>query len=67
MRWDGTINIGHVLTLVVMLATVIVSFQTLDRRLSVLEGRFGDTIIRIDRQLDRIESKLETMSQAGST
>lgn len=35
--FDGTINAGHVLSIVTMLATVAVAWMTLDKRVVVLE------------------------------
>ena len=59
MKFDGTINLGHVLTLFVLLVTVISAFYTLDRRLAVLENTVADALVRIDKTVDRIEAKLD--------
>lgn len=37
VRFDKTINLGHVLTMVVMISTVMASWSLLDKRVVVLE------------------------------
>jgi hypothetical protein len=38
VKFDATINLGHILTFVGFIATIFVSWQTLDKRLIVLEA-----------------------------
>lgn len=59
MKFDGTVHLGHILTLVAMLGAVAVAFFTLDRRVSILETTVASALVRIDRTVDRIEEKLD--------
>ena len=63
IKFDQTINIGHLMTLTAMLISVIVSFAVLDRRISVLEERSNSAITAAaERQIEQRASLGEIKS-----
>lgn len=74
-RFDMTINLGHVLTFVGFIATIFVSWSTLDKRVAILEQaavlqhnidtqqdqRLEKEIALMRASLGRIEDKLDTV------
>lgn len=70
LRWDGTINLGHLLTMATMLGTLVMGWSTLDKRLSLVEAQMMrqteviDRSIRTDEQLRSIRERLDKMERA---
>lgn len=53
--FDNRISAGHILTFIAMLVSIITAYNSLDKRLAVME-----TILpRLEKSLDGIEAKLE--------
>ena len=77
MRFDPTINLGHVLTFVGFITTMAAGWVNLDKRLTVMETkqlqqvhidlkqdeRLRDELILIRASQERIENKLDTLTQ----
>lgn len=73
--FDGTINAGHVLSILSMVAAVAIGWTTLDKRVVVLEEAKAyqaardatqdqvvrDTVTRIERSVDKIAAGLEQL------
>lgn len=63
VKFDPTINLGHVLTFVSMVAAVMASYAILDKRVGVLEERSNSAIAQAsDRQIEQKESLREIKS-----
>lgn len=63
VKFDPTINLGHVLTFVSMVAAVMASYAILDKRVGVLEERSNAAIAQAsDRQIEQKESLREIKS-----
>lgn len=63
-RFDATINLGHILTFIGFLVTISVSWQTLDKRVALLE-RSAEFQRGVDREQDeRLKFELALMRQA---
>lgn len=63
VKFDPTINLGHVLTFVSMVAAVMASYALLDKRVGVLEERSNSAIAQAsDRQIEQKESLREIKS-----
>lgn len=68
-RWDGTINLGHVLTMGAMLATLFMGYTTFDKRLSLVEAQMArqtevlDRSIRFDEQLRALRDRLDKIDK----
>jgi hypothetical protein len=63
LKFDPTINLGHVLTFGAMLVSVSVAFSLLDRRISVLEERSNSAVISAtERQIEQKDSLREIKS-----
>lgn len=68
-RFDGTINLGHVLTMATMLGTLIMGWSTLDKRLSLVETQMArqtevlDRSIRTDEKLQAIRERLDKIER----
>ncbi|MFG1433370.1 hypothetical protein V5F44_21080 [Xanthobacter sp. V2C-8] len=69
-RFDGTVNLGHLLTMATMLGTLVMGWSTLDKRLSLVEAQMMrqteviDRSIRTDEQLRSIRERLDKMERA---
>lgn len=60
VKFDPTINLGHILTFASMVAAVMASYSLLDRRVGVLEERSNAAIVQAtDRQVEQKESLRE--------
>lgn len=63
VKFDPTINLGHVLTFASMVAAVMASYALLDKRVGVLEERSNAAIAQAtDRQVEQKESLREIKS-----
>ncbi len=68
-RWDGTINLGHVLTMGAMLATLFMGYTRFDKRLSLVEAQMArqtevlDRSIRFDEQMRAIKDRLDKIEK----
>lgn len=63
VKFDPTINLGHVLTFASMVAAVMASYTLLDKRVGVLEERSNAAIAQAtDRQVEQKESLREIKS-----
>ncbi len=74
VRFDATINLGHILTFIGFMATGAGAYMTLDKRVAVLETQSAyqkerdlqqdiylkEQVAEIRKLLERIEAKLET-------
>lgn len=60
VKFDPTINLGHILTFASMVAAVLASYSLLDKRVGVLEERSNAAIVQAtDRQVEQKESLRE--------
>lgn len=60
VKFDPTINLGHILTFASMVAAVTASYSLLDKRVGVLEERSNAAIVQAtDRQTEQKESLRE--------
>lgn len=60
VKFDPTINLGHVLTFAAMVASVMASYSLLDKRVGVLEERSNAAIAaNADRQAQEREALRE--------
>lgn len=63
VKFDPTINLGHVLTFASMVAAVMASYALLDKRVGLLEERSNAAIAQAsDRQVEQKESLREIKS-----
>lgn len=63
VKFDPTVNLGHVLTFASMVAAVMASYALLDKRVGVLEERSNTAIAQAtDRQVEQKESLREIKS-----
>ncbi len=63
VKFDPTINLGHILTFASMVAAVMASYALLDKRVGVLEERSNAAIVQAtDRQIEQKESLREIKS-----
>lgn len=63
VKFDPTVNLGHVLTFASMGAAVMASYALLDKRVGVLEERSNAAIAQAtDRQVEQKESLREIKS-----
>jgi hypothetical protein len=63
VKFDPTVNLGHVLTFASMVAAVMASYTLLDKRVGVLEERSNTAIAQAtDRQVEQKESLREIKS-----
>ena len=63
VKFDPTINLGHVLTFASMVVAVMASYALLDKRVGVLEERSSAAIAQAtDRQVEQKESLREIKS-----
>ena len=69
IRWDGTINLGHILTMAGMVAGMLWTYATFDKRLVLVETQLSrqveilDRSIRADEQLRAIRERLEKLER----
>lgn len=75
VRWDPTVNLGHILTFAGFIVTILVSWSTLDKRVALLEAARVDqqqrdagqdqstkeTIQAINAHLGKIDDKLDRL------
>jgi hypothetical protein len=87
VRFDATINLGHILTFVGFLIAGFGAWATLDKRIVVIEegrkvqtaidaaqdARFSDSaqqikevLIRLDRQVERLNDRLDRTTTKGN-
>lgn len=60
IKFDPTVNLGHILTFASMVAAVMASYSLLDKRIGVLEERSNTAIVQAaDRQGEQKESLKE--------
>ena len=60
IKFDPTINAGHILTFGAMLVSVSLAYSILDRRISVLEERSTSAVISAtERQIEQKDSLRE--------
>lgn len=63
VKFDPTINLGHILTFASMVAAVMAAYSLLDKRVGVLEERSNAAIVQAtDRQTEQKESLREIKS-----
>jgi hypothetical protein len=63
VKFDPTINLGHILTFASMVAAMMASYSLLDKRVGVLEERSNAAIAQAtDRQVEQKESLREIKS-----
>lgn len=63
VKFDPTVNLGHVLTFASMVAAVMASYTLLEERVGVLEERSNAAIAQAtDRQVEQKESLREIKS-----
>jgi hypothetical protein len=63
VKFDPTVNLGHVLTFASMVAAVMASYALLDKRVGMLEERSNAAIAQAtDRQVEQKESLREIKS-----
>lgn len=69
-RFDGTINLGHVLSMTTILITLIVGGATFHSRLTVVEAQMSrqteilERTIRADEQMRAIRERLDRVERA---
>lgn len=69
LRWDGTINLGHLLTMTAMIGGMLLTYSTFDKRLALVEAGMTrqtevlDRTIRTDEQLRAIRERLEKLER----
>ena len=69
LRWDGTINLGHLITMAAMLGGLIMTYATFDKRLVLVEAQMArqtevlDRSIRTDEQLRAIRERLDKIER----
>lgn len=69
LRWDGTVNLGHLLTMGAMLLTLMMGYSTFDKRLSLVEAGMArqtevlDRSIRFDEQLRAVRDRVDKMER----
>ena len=60
VRFDNTINLGHILTFLGFLVTIMVTWSTLDKRVVVLEeGRKAQAILDSAQDVRSVEKFIE--------
>lgn len=63
VKFDPTVNLGHVLTFASMVAALMASYALLDKRVGLLEERSNTAIAQAtDRQVEQKESLREIKS-----
>ena len=68
-RFDGTINLGHILTMAGMVAGMMWTYSTFDKRLALVETQMMrqtevlDRSIRLDERLQAIGQRLERLER----
>lgn len=68
-RWDGTVNLGHVLTALAMTATLAAGWLAFDKRLSLVEvavSRQTDVLersIRLDERFQAVIQRLDRLER----
>lgn len=68
-RWDGTINLGHLLTMLAMIGGLLMTYATFDKRLVLVEAQMArqtevlDRSIRTDEQLRAIRERLDKLER----
>lgn len=69
LRWDGTINLGHLLTMGAMIGGLMLTYSTFDKRLALVETgmlrqtEVLDRSIRTDEQLRAIRERLDKIER----
>ena len=69
LRFDGTVNLGHVLTGIGMIAGMFWTYSSFDKRLVLVETQLSrqteimDRSIRADEQLRAIRERLEKLER----
>lgn len=69
LRFDGTINLGHVLTMIGMVGGMLWTYSTFNTRLVLLEAQTVrqteviDRSIRLDEQLRSIRDRLDRLER----
>lgn len=75
--FDPTVNLGHVITFIGFVLTILVSWSTLDKRLALLEAARADQVLRdanqdvvtkeslaqINHHLGKIDDKLDVLTE----
>jgi len=70
LRWDGTINLGHLLTMGAMILSLFLGYTTFDKRLTLVEMQMArqtevlDRSIRFDEQLRAVRDRLDKLERA---
>ena len=68
-RFDGTVNLGHILTMGAMVSGMLWTYATFDKRLVLVETQLSrqveilDRSIRADEQLRAIRERLERLER----
>lgn len=63
LKFDPTVNAGHILTFIAMLAGVMTSYSLLDKRVGLLEEKARAAVVQSDdRQQEQKESLREIKS-----
>lgn len=69
LRWDGTINLGHILTMIAMIGGMLWTYSTFDKRLVLVETQIVrqteviDRSIRADEQLRAVRERLDKLER----
>lgn len=80
IRFDATVNLGHILTFVGFILAGFTAWTTLDKRVLVLEEgkkaqatldaaqdfRFDDAVLQIRAQLEKMDGKLDRLVEKRS-
>ncbi len=69
LRWDGTINLGHLLTMGAMILSLFLGYTTFDKRLTLVEAQMArqtevlDRSIRFDEQLRAVRDRVDKLER----
>lgn len=68
-RWDGTVNLGHLLTGLGMVGALFLTYSAFDKRLALVETQLVrqtemlDRSIRADEQLRAVRDRLDRLER----
>lgn len=69
LRWDGTINLGHLLTMGAMILSLFLGYTTFDKRLTLVEAQMArqtevlDRSIRFDEQMRAVRERVDKLER----
>lgn len=61
IQFDPTINLGHIITVVAFVSGLVIAWQNLDKRVSVLEVRQTAQVRRDEIQDDTLKNSLDAI------